>query len=57
MVDYILFKIGYEVFIKIGVDVMYIEFNDIGYGVWRKVYEEFGLIDWIFFKKKMMFRF
>lgn len=57
VVDYTPFKTGYEELTKIGADVMYTEFNDTEHGVWRKAYEEPGLIDWIFSKKKTMPRF
>lgn len=57
VVDYTPFKTGYEKLSQMGADVMYTEFNDTGHGVWVKAYEEPGLIDWIFSKKKTMPRF
>ena len=57
VVDYRPFKVGYEKLLELKADVQYTEFNDTGHGVWVKAYEEPGLIDWIFSKKKTMPRF
>src|SRR5690554_104539 len=57
VVDYTPFKTGYEKLQEIGADVLYTEFDDTGHAVWNKAYEEPGLIDWIFSKKKTMPRF
>ncbi|CDR30773.1 Predicted esterase [Acholeplasma oculi] len=57
VVPYQSYHNGYEILKSLGADVMYHEFNDTGHAVWNKAYEEPGLIDWIFTKKRIKPRF
>ncbi|WP_025724844.1 hypothetical protein [Acholeplasma granularum] len=57
VVNHLPFKKGYELLTELGADINYTEFKNTGHAVWDKAYEEPGLIDWIFSKKKIMPRF
>ncbi len=57
VVNYEKFDKAYHLLDQLGADVKYTLYNNTGHGVWNKAYEEPGLLDWLFSKKKTMPRY